>query len=253
MTEPEAMWFTPDQLVAYNLWRARQLRRLTQEEAADRLQPFLGVKWSKASFSVAERSFQGGRQRRFTAKEIMAFAQAFELPIDWFFLPPAPADGEFDYASKVPVVTRDVPKGRRPREQRPWDLLPGNLIDLLFGGDVGAFMDRLATTAVALPPNLQGQVQAAWAEYYARATGSIAGVNLGKFVRWSESLRELADALDRVMAETPSEVFRNLEREGVLPSPAAETLVITMPSDLDQDQPRAARKRRRRATPKGGK
>ena len=80
---------TPNQLVAWNLSQARRLRWWTQEEAARRLEPFLGERWSKAVFSAAERSIMGGRIRNFTADDLYAFARVFELPISFFL---APAD-----------------------------------------------------------------------------------------------------------------------------------------------------------------
>src|SRR5918996_6100776 len=78
---------TPNQVVAYNLARARQLRGWTQEEAAAALEPWLGVLWSRATFSQAERSVAGKVIRNFTADEIVAFAGAFGLPPAWFFSP----------------------------------------------------------------------------------------------------------------------------------------------------------------------
>jgi transcriptional regulator with XRE-family HTH domain len=75
---------TPNQLVAYNLQRARTMRGWTQEQAAERLEPFIGKRWSKASWSSAERSVTGERPREFTADELIAFARCFELPPPWF-------------------------------------------------------------------------------------------------------------------------------------------------------------------------
>jgi transcriptional regulator with XRE-family HTH domain len=84
---------TANQLVAYNLRRARELRELTQEQAAERLEPLLGQLWSKATFSSAERSAEPERRaREFTADELLAFSAAFDLPLAWFFLP-AETDG----------------------------------------------------------------------------------------------------------------------------------------------------------------
>jgi hypothetical protein len=105
MTELTEEPTTPNQLVAFNLKLARNLRGWTQDEAAIRLEPLLGTRWSKAVFSAAERSVDGRRAREFTADEIVAFALAFRLPVAWFFLPPdqasnwqpepfAPAGGE---------------------------------------------------------------------------------------------------------------------------------------------------------------
>lgn len=60
---------TPNQVVAYNLARARKVRGWTQEEAADRLERHLGVRWSNVVFSAAERSAQMDRIRQFDADE----------------------------------------------------------------------------------------------------------------------------------------------------------------------------------------
>jgi hypothetical protein len=66
----------------------RRLRRLTQDEAASRLEPFLGVRWSKVTFSAAERSAVGGRPRRFDADHLVGLSLAFGLPPLWFLIPP---------------------------------------------------------------------------------------------------------------------------------------------------------------------
>lgn len=80
---------TGNQIVAANLKRAREYRGLTQEQAAELLEPWLDEEWKKATFSAAERSaIAGKRQRQFTADEILAFAGAFSLPVAYFLLPP---------------------------------------------------------------------------------------------------------------------------------------------------------------------
>jgi transcriptional regulator with XRE-family HTH domain len=80
---------TGNQLVAYNLRRARELRGLTQEQAAELLEPYLEELWSPASFSAAERSaIPGKRTREFTADELLAFTAAFNLPMPFFLTPP---------------------------------------------------------------------------------------------------------------------------------------------------------------------
>lgn len=82
--------FSPTQLVAYNFRRARELRGLTQLEAADVLAPILGVLWSQASVSDVEQAGRPNprRPREFDVEELSAFSRAFDLPIGWFFLPP---------------------------------------------------------------------------------------------------------------------------------------------------------------------
>jgi transcriptional regulator with XRE-family HTH domain len=80
------------QLAAYNLTRIRKALGLNQEQAAARLEPYLGVRWSKAVYSAAERSYYGKRVRQFTASELAAFAAAFEVPVVYFYMPPKPED-----------------------------------------------------------------------------------------------------------------------------------------------------------------
>lgn len=88
-SEPQnAELLSPNQVVAYNLAKARALRGWTQEQAAERLEAHLGERWSKATWSVAERSVDGVRLREFTANELVALSQTFMVPIVWWFLPP---------------------------------------------------------------------------------------------------------------------------------------------------------------------
>jgi hypothetical protein len=83
---------TANQVVAYNLMRARKMLGLSQTEAAQRLKPYLGALWSKTVYSTIERSYQGKRVRQFTADDLVAFSRAFELPVVYFFLPPRAED-----------------------------------------------------------------------------------------------------------------------------------------------------------------
>jgi transcriptional regulator with XRE-family HTH domain len=82
-------------IVAINLKRARELRGLSQAEAGDLLGDFLRNPWSAATVSAAERSWERGPERSFTANELDGFSRAFRLPVIWFLLPPSreEADG----------------------------------------------------------------------------------------------------------------------------------------------------------------
>jgi len=80
--------WSPNQVVAHNLVRARYLRGWTQEQAADRLAPFLGARLSHASFSAIERSIAGTRVKQFSADDLIALSRAFALPVGFWFTPP---------------------------------------------------------------------------------------------------------------------------------------------------------------------
>jgi len=79
---------TPNQIVAANLTRARLDRGWSQPQAAEELEPFLGVRWSRASYSAVERSVDGNRIKQFSADELVALARCFNQPISWFLTPP---------------------------------------------------------------------------------------------------------------------------------------------------------------------
>lgn len=78
-----------NQVVAYNVRAARELRGWTQEEVSERLEPYLGQRLSQAGISAVERAWDGDRRREFDAHELLVFALVFDLPMLWFLLPPA--------------------------------------------------------------------------------------------------------------------------------------------------------------------
>jgi len=87
--KPSSHLWTANQIVAFNVAKARLLRGWTQEEAAKAIAPYLGTLLSGASFSAIERSVDAGRPREFNADELLAFARGFRVPIPWFFTPPS--------------------------------------------------------------------------------------------------------------------------------------------------------------------
>lgn len=114
--KPSRTW-TPNQVVAHNLTRARQLRGWTHNQAADALAPHLGVRLSMASLSAIERSVANPtRVKQFTADELIALSRAFKLPLGWWFTPPddgtlATADGKrigFPHLVDVVLGTADT-------------------------------------------------------------------------------------------------------------------------------------------------
>jgi len=90
---PSPNLWTANQIVAFNVAKARLLRGWTQEEAAQAIGRCLGTAMSAASFSAIERSVDVGRVREFDADEILAFARAFRVPLAWFFTPPSVWEG----------------------------------------------------------------------------------------------------------------------------------------------------------------
>ena len=77
-----------NQVVAYNVRAARELRGWTQDELAARLEPYLGQRLSQASVSAIERAWDGERRREFDAHELLMFSMVFDLPMIWFLIPP---------------------------------------------------------------------------------------------------------------------------------------------------------------------
>jgi hypothetical protein len=172
---------TPNQVVAYNLAEARALRRWTQEQAAAELEQYLGARWSKATFSAAERSMDGRRVRQFTADEIVAFSRCFRLPIGFFFMPPRPSQSE------TPLRLRS--------EENPWGgITLAELIDAIFGapGDDDVMSARLQRylKEIDMSDLTEAQDRLAW-----RAEDALNAVvmkQLDRFEEWREALTELA-------------------------------------------------------------
>lgn len=113
-----------DELVGQNVRRAREDRRWTQTQLGENLEPYLGRAWTRQAVSVAEK---GGRP--FSVGELLALAQIFALPIEWFLLPPA---------ANVKIVSSEHRRGSLSARQ---------LIDLLF--DTG--QDQLERRLQELP------------------------------------------------------------------------------------------------------
>ncbi len=126
--------WTPSQVVAHNVTRARDLRGLTQAEVGERLTRFTGARWSQTAVAQAEGSVGGQRVRQFTANELVALARTFDLPVLFFFLPPDDGEGR--------LVTDDAQGGL------PWEYL----LVLLLGhrGSFPILADRVANWAEVL-------------------------------------------------------------------------------------------------------
>jgi hypothetical protein len=86
---------TVNQVVAYNLMRARRKRGWAQEETAAKLTAATGRKWTSATLSAAERTWETGRIRQFDANELVAFARVFNESVASFLIPPEGREGPF--------------------------------------------------------------------------------------------------------------------------------------------------------------
>ncbi len=104
MARSKVRRLTLNQIVALNMTRARVERGWSQPEAAAALEPFIGTRWSRASYSAVERSVDGVRVKQFSADEMLSLSRCFDRPIAWFLTPP---DG-------VIVATLDHPRGLDP-------------------------------------------------------------------------------------------------------------------------------------------
>jgi hypothetical protein len=114
---------TPNQVVAFNLKKLRETRKLTQDQAAEKLSRFLPGRWSKQAFSNAERSVEGKRIKQFTADEIVAITRAFDVTLSDLFAPP------YEVIHGRPVIVNQ-PGLPRDRALEPHQL------DLLVMGEV---------------------------------------------------------------------------------------------------------------------
>lgn len=180
---------TPNQVIAYNLARAREYKGWTQQQAAEALAPYLGVTWSKATFSAAERSVDGKVIRQFTGDDVVAFARCFDVPVSWFFMPPPARDAD---GRPVRVVTPDAPQGH--------DL--SLLVDLLFGEPgseplvglrVEEWVDRPGTEPPS-PGERQAGLQAA------QRVAALVRADSDRLDAWRDQLMEIAGHLDGLIA-----------------------------------------------------
>jgi transcriptional regulator with XRE-family HTH domain len=123
---------TPDQVVAYNLRRARELHGWTQEEAAERLEPFLGERWSRVVFSAAERSVASNRVRQFSASQLVALAAGFDLPVAFFLMPPHTVTSIAARGAKQSLTSEElIELAITPERERVQDLVDDRFAEIL--------------------------------------------------------------------------------------------------------------------------
>ena len=194
MNRKDFAGLTPNQVVAQNLFLARTLRGWTQEQAAEKLEPHLGVRWSKASYSAAERSVVGERIRQFTADDLYAFSKTFDLPLIYFLLPPPP-----DVHGRLPAI-------HGPGHPEGEGDSPAELLEQLFRLDEPTF-DRLAALFQEIPPELHTEIQSTLANRTGKYVGAIIGSTLGDLATWQANLRDLAGVLELVQQQAVDQAF----------------------------------------------
>ncbi len=188
-----------NEVVSYNVQKAREVRELTQPQALRRLRPFVGSENLKdvASLSSYERTWQGKEYRHFDANLIVAFASAYELPIPWFFMP-IPSDEK--WFNRHPNITCD-------REKNPDSkTMPfHHLVQLMFsvGGREfrGRFGDLIQKTREGKRPLAADPDYARMALHYVDA---VREGNLADLKQWADQIRDmqrLAPYLDRIREE----------------------------------------------------
>lgn len=178
----EGIWLSPAQIVAINLRRARELRGMTMEEAAGVMEPFLGSRWSRATFSAAEVGSLrvGAKIRQFTADDLVAFSQTFRLPVSFFLVPP--------------VTWEDRPVHiKRPEVDEAAALTPATLIDLIFDRPQ-ELTDHLQNTLARIPMESRTQRQQDWSATPASVLGEVLD-KLNDADQLAQTLREVADLL----------------------------------------------------------
>lgn len=201
--EPEPVTFlglTPNQVVAFNLARAREWKGWTQDQAAEALEPYLGKLWSKASVSQAERSVAGKFIRQFTADEIVAFARAFDLPLGWFFMPPPP----WTDRPGVPAVLDTPDKPDTPLAE---------LLDLVFGTDEhqALLTLRLQTWLQQRPAQLTAAQQQI-VNLARHRIDALAGGAIDELTDWQTALRAMANHIEDLQARARRAVDEDLHQ-----------------------------------------
>lgn len=178
---PASEGLTPNQLVAYNLRRARELRGWTQEQAAERLEPYIGVRWSKAVFSAAERSITGSRVRQFDADELVALSLAFDLPLTWWFLPP----DDDPAAVRLPGSAAGASEVAR-------------LLDLLLVWMPEPLRGRILNTLAAIPAEQRTTLQLAAYDYTSAIGQAVLADRTDQLRGYEEQLMAASDLLAEV-------------------------------------------------------
>ena len=193
---------TPNQVVAFNLARAREWKGWTQDQAAEALEPYLGKRWSTASFSQAERSIAGKFVRNFDADEIVAFARAFDLPVTWFFLPPPPWAAQPGFPVKL-----DVPDNQQGAAL-------AELVDLVFGTPESAAVLQMRLAAwLQQHPSQITDSQRRVADLVQARIDTLAAHSLDQLADMHQTLRAMASHIEDLETRARHAATSDLHQE----------------------------------------
>jgi transcriptional regulator with XRE-family HTH domain len=76
--------------ISRNVRRLRRARGWKQAEVAEHMAALTGSPWSAATWGAAERASEAGRTKSWTANEIAALAELFDMPVGDLFEPQPP-------------------------------------------------------------------------------------------------------------------------------------------------------------------
>jgi len=210
---------SPNQIVAYNVAKARVLHGWTQEEAAEALAPYLGSRLSVASFSALERSaWNPNRVKVFSADELLALSRGFDVPIGFFFTPPPPSTDAGLYAPDAglngldPIVLLDAMLGT-PANRGIWEQ---ELLD--YAASTAPAPRRKRDKAPVIPADLAERLEPLGAAHAKallhQAFGDLAGA--------SDVLERLADAIRLLNEAAPDTTTNKTARAGTKHKPKAK-------------------------------
>lgn len=148
---------TVNQVVAWNIKRAREDARRTQDDMAEAIEQYTGTHWTKQTISTIERAATGGVSRDISVGEIVAFARLLQVPISYFFEPP----------HWQPIITTrkqalPIPPEHTNFSFGPW--MESSRFLRLFGADAAVTAANLRAIASQLESTIRVKVEVRDAE-----------------------------------------------------------------------------------------
>jgi hypothetical protein len=150
-------------VVAINVEEARRHKVWSQSQTVQQLARF-GLKWSRANYAMAiATTAKGTRIREFSADELIAFAQTFQVAVWTLFIPPPdatvalPGGGttlDYDAMRHYAFAATESPPLRTRREVELQEEVNRNTVDYLLqklGIDPAALKSAATPSAAQIP------------------------------------------------------------------------------------------------------